>query len=137
MTSPSAPAEVAQARHIAALAAIQKLREYAYRLEIGGASKEADDLEAASRIQALNTRPVASTLDAETVALQAADMLETAIGVGYPTPIAKQDQCEHGKFGWEDCIACYDEKLMQVAAAIRALSPGKTGSAGVGEGGDG
>lgn len=67
MTSPSAPAEVVQARHIAALAAIQKLREYAYRLEIGGASKEADDLEAAARIEALNTRPVVSTLDAETV----------------------------------------------------------------------
>ncbi len=52
---------------------------------------------------------------------EAAAMLEEAVGKGYASPANKADQCEHGKFGWEDCIACYDEKMMQVATAIRAL----------------
>ncbi len=39
-----------------------------------------------------------------------ADMRD-AIASGYPSPANKTDQCPHGKFGWEDCIACYDDFL--------------------------
>jgi len=49
----------------------------------------------------------------------AAEKMCDAIASGYPTPTDKHDQCQHGQFGWEDCIACYDEALL---AAIRALS---------------
>ncbi len=52
---------------------------------------------------------------------QCAALLEEAIASGYPTPASKQDQCEHGKFGWEDCIACYDEQLAAVAEKMRAV----------------
>ncbi len=37
---------------------------------------------------------------------------------GYPTPARKVDQCEHGRFGWEDCIACYDDELERALCAI-------------------
>lgn len=57
----------------------------------------------------------------ERVKGKAADMLDAAIARGYATPPIKQDQCEHGKFGWEDCIACYDVALDQIASAIRAM----------------
>jgi len=50
----------------------------------------------------------------------ACDLFEAAIRDGYPTPANKVDQCEHGKFGWEDCIACYDEALLTVVEGIRA-----------------
>ena len=50
---------------------------------------------------------------------RAAGLLEDAIGKGYATPANKTDQCEHGKFGWEDCIACYDNALLATAQAIR------------------
>ena len=26
--------------------------------------------------------------------------------------VAKVDQCQHGRFGFEDCVACYDEALL-------------------------
>lgn len=51
----------------------------------------------------------------------AANLLRDAVAQGYPTPPNKVDQCEHGKFGWEDCIACYDEKLLGIADQIEAL----------------
>jgi len=44
----------------------------------------------------------------------AADMLQKVIENGYPTPARKVDQCAHGKFGWEDCIACYDNQLFNL-----------------------
>lgn len=53
---------------------------------------------------------------------RAARMLEAAIAEGYPTPANKVDVYKHSKFGWEDCIACYDEKLTGIATAIRRLS---------------
>lgn len=31
---------------------------------------------------------------------------------GYPGQPAKTEQCPHGKFGFEDCITCYDEALL-------------------------
>lgn len=62
-----------------------------------------------------------SAIDGREVTERAASLLETAIGDGYPAPANKVDQCEHGKFGWEDCIACYDDVLTGVVAAIRAL----------------
>jgi hypothetical protein len=34
------------------------------------------------------------------------------IGEGYEPPKDKTTQCPHGQFGWEDCIACYDEALL-------------------------
>ena len=43
------------------------------------------------------------------------------IGEGYPVPPNKVDQCEHGRFGWEDCIACYDEAIESDLTAIEAL----------------
>jgi hypothetical protein len=45
---------------------------------------------------------------------------EAAIGEGYPTPTEKRDQCVHGQFGWEDCIACYDEALQAKIDGLRA-----------------
>lgn len=51
---------------------------------------------------------------------RAAIALETAIGEGYPAPADKTAQCEHGQFGWEDCIACYDDVLIALATAIRS-----------------
>lgn len=37
--------------------------------------------------------------------------MRDAIASGYPWPREKVEQCEHGKFKWEDCIACYDDFL--------------------------
>lgn len=53
----------------------------------------------------------------------AAAMIERAVEGGYPTPAERADQCEHGKFGWEDCIACYDEVLIETAGNVRNLTP--------------
>lgn len=53
----------------------------------------------------------------------AAKMMMRAIADGYPDPEKKTDQCEHGKFGWEDCIPCYDDKLCDAADTIRNLDP--------------
>jgi hypothetical protein len=36
---------------------------------------------------------------------------------GYPGQPAKIDQCKHGRFGYEDCIACYDEALLEALGA--------------------
>jgi hypothetical protein len=55
---------------------------------------------------------------------RACDAFDLAIIDGYPTPAHKVDQCTHGKFGWEDCIACYDEALASAIADLRALIPG-------------
>ena len=57
---------------------------------------------------------------------------ETAISEGYPTPANKRDECEHGKFGWDDCIACYDNALQAtvddlLARHALALSKGSKG----------
>lgn len=49
-----------------------------------------------------------------------AAIMTDAIESGYPTPPNKADKCEHDKYGWEECIACYDEHLFK---AIRSLSP--------------
>ena len=43
---------------------------------------------------------------------EALGRVQHVIDNGYPTPGNKVDQCQHGKFGWEDCIACYDEALL-------------------------
>lgn len=51
---------------------------------------------------------------------EACAAFETAISEGYPTPINKRDECEHGKFGWDDCIACYDNALQATIDALRA-----------------
>lgn len=62
-------------------------------------------------------------LAAEAAAFEkAAGVLEQAIGDGYETPAVKGDQCVHGRFGWEDCIACYDKELLRTATAIRKLA---------------
>lgn len=50
-------------------------------------------------------------------------MLHAAIAEGYRAPANKADQCEHGKYGWEDCIACYDDELAKAAERMRALPP--------------
>lgn len=44
---------------------------------------------------------------------------EQAIERGYPTSGNMRDRCQHGHFGWEDCIACYDDALCREIAAIR------------------
>lgn len=66
---------------------------------------------------------LAPAIDGREVAERAAVLLEAAIADGYPGPTKKVDQCEHGKYGWEDCIACYDEALTGVVIAIRKLAP--------------
>lgn len=57
----------------------------------------------------------------EAMRAKAADLLRKAIEDGYPTPADKTAQCEHGQFGWEECIACYDEQLLKTEAAIRGM----------------
>lgn len=53
---------------------------------------------------------------------QMAAAVRKAMQDGYPEPPTKGDECEHGKFGWEDCIACYDTAL---EAAILSLISGE------------
>lgn len=55
-----------------------------------------------------------------TVLRHAADMIEQkadaikavrhVIDYGHPQPLGA-DQCEHGRYRWEDCTGCYDEWL--------------------------
>jgi hypothetical protein len=53
---------------------------------------------------------------------RAAAIMQAAIEQGYPGTGNNADQCKHGRFGFEDCIACYDEFLMAKVEEIRALS---------------
>lgn len=64
---------------------------------------------------------------------RACQRIEAVVERGYPTPADKTDQCTHGMFGWEGCIACYDEQLLAEVAAIRQLHS----SEGAGRGEDG
>lgn len=41
--------------------------------------------------------------------------IRVLIRKGYDVPADKVDQCDHGKFGWEDCIACYDDEWEKLA----------------------
>jgi hypothetical protein len=41
------------------------------------------------------------------------DRVRSIVENGYPNQPAKVDQCKHGRFGYEDCIACYDEALLE------------------------
>jgi hypothetical protein len=49
---------------------------------------------------------------------ECAAKMRDAIGRGYSVPTNKVDKCEHGKFGWEDCIACYDVALVRAISAL-------------------
>lgn len=51
--------------------------------------------------------------------------IERVIADGYPLPPTSRDQCEHDKFGWEDCIACYNEALFAELAAFAQFLWGK------------
>lgn len=46
--------------------------------------------------------------------------MREAVEHGYPAPTGDgaRSQCPHGKFKWEDCIACYDEFLWAKLDAI-------------------
>lgn len=46
---------------------------------------------------------------------------ERAIADGYNNQIEKGAKCEHDKYFYEDCIACYDDFLAAKIAAIRRL----------------
>lgn len=52
---------------------------------------------------------------------------EAMIDYGYDIPGSKVEKCEHGQFGWEDCIACYDKTLRAKIAAIRGIDAGGEG----------
>jgi dihydrofolate reductase (trimethoprim resistance protein) len=82
----------------------------------------------ALRLSALQPRP-AFTVRAEALE-EAAKLLEDVIGRGYSTPTNKTDKCPHDKFGWEDCIACYDDVLSKTVAEIRALAEPARGEEG-------
>lgn len=45
---------------------------------------------------------------------------------GYPGQPAKTERCEHGRYGYEDCIECYDRALL---AAIGCDTTGAEGIA--------
>lgn len=63
------------------------------------------------------------------MALEAAAVkLEKAISNGYTPPVLKTDKCEHGRFGWEDCVGCYDDALSECATAIRQIDPASLGA---------
>ncbi len=49
--------------------------------------------------------------------------LRDAIASGYPSPPNKTDQCSHGKFGWEGCIACYDDFLTARLDRFENITP--------------
>jgi hypothetical protein len=53
--------------------------------------------------------------------------MQDAIAAGYPTPANKGDKCGHGRFGWEDCVECYDDAL---EARLDAIERGQHGSKG-------
>ena len=77
-----------------------------------------DIADAIITITAQATEP--ATVRADTLE-EACARFEQRMSEGYPTPANKVDPCEHGKWGWEDCIACYDYALLGEIAAIRAL----------------
>lgn len=56
---------------------------------------------------------------------EACGRIERLIVEGYPLPSRATDQCEHGRYGSQDCIACYDEALTAKLAAIRAIPVGE------------
>ncbi len=56
----------------------------------------------------------------ETALDEAAAKFRDAIGRGYPEPENKRDKCPHDRFGWDDCIACYDEHLEAAILALKA-----------------
>lgn len=63
---------------------------------------------------------------------EACAAFEAAIVEGYPTPRDKPERCIHARFGWEDCIACYDLRLQDAIDNLRArhalaLSKGSEG----------
>jgi hypothetical protein len=172
MTNPSAPAEVVQdlrdwgAPLNGVLRGVQQSRDGSKTVPVRIAElRRIVELgeRAADLIEALNTRPVASTLDPEVGNLaDGEEAMAAARAAGYrpenPTlwgaavtaahvaidrrrkagldpetveacaKVAEEHRTPFGIIGGE-----YDEACDEIATAIRALSPGKTGSAGVGE----
>lgn len=51
---------------------------------------------------------------------EAAEAMREAIARGYNAPEVK---CEHGRYGWEDCIACYDDALENAITALIEPAP--------------
>lgn len=63
------------------------------------------------------TTDIAALADGLTEAQRGA-IVRDAMAQGYGPPARKVDRCEHGKFGWEDCISCYDDHLDRVLDAV-------------------
>jgi hypothetical protein len=80
----------------------EKLRQFARDLE----ANEDDSLTADV------LREAADALDEAARMRERVEAVRHVIQQGYQTPANKLDQCEHGKFGWEDCISCYDVALL-------------------------
>jgi hypothetical protein len=75
----------------------------------------------------LNTRPVASTLDPETDS----DAIERLRIMAKQRPTSEMDDEDIERADWQ---GAYDWFCTESREILQALSPGKTGSAGVGEG---
>jgi hypothetical protein len=86
-----------------------------------GTARHIGDYKAADAILAL-LPAAAKTGERGAVIEECAAIFEDAISKSYPTPANKRDQCAHGKYGWEECITCYDEALTEAVAKVRALS---------------
>lgn len=74
---------------------------------------------ASAAAEALASHALAARIEG---AREVAEAVREAIAAGYPEPARKVDKCAHGKFGWEGCIACYDDHLeAALNKAIRTL----------------
>jgi hypothetical protein len=57
------------------------------------------------------------------------DAVQRVIETGYPsTGLKNNEKCEHGSFGFENCMGCYDEALL---AALHPAPPVPTAHPGV------
>jgi hypothetical protein len=98
-------------------ALVERLERLASHWPIGGTHHSVMD-EAASAIRSLTAQLDAEKALREGERERIVAYMRDAIGEGYPSPPNKVDQCAHGQFGWEDCIACYDEVLEAKLEAI-------------------
>jgi len=120
MTNPSAPAEV-----VRALRAELWPADDAIVILKSGLVRQAADL-----IEAINTRPVASTLDHIGGVFAGEEGMFSAVALDAETVEA----CARVAESYDsDGFDTGEDARHWIASTIRALSPGKTGSAGVGE----
>jgi hypothetical protein len=89
---------------------IERLRRPTARTansEFGPAYENPDGPEAADKLEALSGR---------------IEAVRKVIEEGYPGQPTKIEQCKHGRYGYEGCITCYDEALLNALDGVVALA---------------